>query len=43
VETYSGFEENAEDHIIALTTPRWLNAAQDTAMYAMAREWVDAV
>jgi hypothetical protein len=28
---------------VALTTPCWLDAAQVTTMYAMAREWVDAV
>jgi hypothetical protein len=38
-----GLDENPEDLIVAFITPRWIDAAQDAAMYAMAREWVDAV
>ncbi|KAL6158145.1 hypothetical protein ACJQWK_07739 [Exserohilum turcicum] len=38
-----GLEENPEDLIVAFITPRWIDAAQDAAMYEMAREWVDAV
>lgn len=38
-----GLDEDPEDLLVAFITPRWKDAAQDPAMYAMAREWVDAV
>ncbi|KAF2017049.1 6-hydroxy-D-nicotine oxidase [Aaosphaeria arxii CBS 175.79] len=37
-----GLEDEEDDLMVAFITPRWLDEAQDAAMYQMAEEWVAA-